>query len=95
MGRFRHSSANRGEAHPVYASSSSVYGSNTKIPFGEQMLGKKAITNLLPMKPGDVSTTFADTHRLQALVDFAPYTPLAEGIARFVEWYREFVGTAV
>ena len=61
----------------------------------ERTLGKKAITNLLPMQAGDVPTTFADTHRLQALIDFAPHTPLAEGMARFVEWYREHFGTPV
>ena len=61
----------------------------------EKMLGKKPITKLLPMQAGDVPTTFADTYRLQALIDFAPYTPLAEGIARFVEWYREHFGPPV
>jgi UDP-glucuronate 4-epimerase len=61
----------------------------------ERTLGKKAITNLLPIQAGDVPTTFADTHRLQALIDFAPHTPLAEGMARFVEWYREHFGPPV
>jgi UDP-glucuronate 4-epimerase len=61
----------------------------------ESALGKKAITNLLPMQAGDVPMTFADTHRLQALIDFSPSTPLAEGIARFVEWYREHFGALV
>jgi len=42
------------------------------------------------MQPGDVPATFAATDRLAALTGFAPHTPLAEGLARFVGWYREY-----
>ncbi|MBK7470004.1 MAG: NAD-dependent epimerase/dehydratase family protein [Betaproteobacteria bacterium] len=53
-------------------------------------LGKPALKVYLPMQPGDVPATYADTSRLAALTGFAPSTPLAEGIARFVEWYKAF-----
>ena len=42
------------------------------------------------MEPGDVPATYADTSRLAALTGFAPSTPLAEGIARFVAWYKAY-----
>jgi UDP-glucuronate 4-epimerase len=54
----------------------------------ENALGKKAIKNMKSMQAGDVPITFADTNRLNRLVNFAPHTPLAEGTARFVVWYR-------
>ena len=56
----------------------------------ESALGKKAELNLLPMQPGDVPATCADVDDLQRDVGFKPATPLATGIGRFVEWYREY-----
>jgi UDP-glucuronate 4-epimerase len=56
----------------------------------EAALGKKASYNFLPMQDGDVPITYAETSRLRAAVDFSPSTPLAEGIGRFVAWYRDF-----
>jgi UDP-glucuronate 4-epimerase len=56
----------------------------------EAALGKKASYNFLPMQDGDVPITYAETSRLRAAVDFSPSTPLTEGIARFVAWYRDF-----
>ncbi len=56
----------------------------------EDVLGKKAQWNLLPMQPGDVRATYADIEDLRAAVDFAPRTALKEGISRFVEWYRGY-----
>ena len=58
----------------------------------EAALGRKAERRLLPMQPGDVPLTYANVARLAGAVDFAPRTPLAEGIGRFVAWYREFYG---
>jgi UDP-glucuronate 4-epimerase len=55
----------------------------------EQSLGVKAERRLLPMQPGDVPATAADVSDLMRDVGFAPSTPIEEGIARFVEWYRE------
>jgi UDP-glucuronate 4-epimerase len=56
----------------------------------EQALGKKAEKRLMPLQPGDVPATYADVDDLMRDVGFAPATPIEEGIARFVEWYREF-----
>jgi UDP-glucuronate 4-epimerase len=56
----------------------------------EDALGRKAEMELLPLQPGDVPATYADVADLQAAVGFQPATPLATGIARFVEWYREY-----
>ena len=56
----------------------------------EETLGKKAIRRNLPMQPGDVAATCADVEDLRRDVGFAPATPLETGIARFMEWYREY-----
>ena len=60
----------------------------------ERLLGRRAIKEYLPMQPGDVPATFASIDRLAAATGFAPTTPLAEGLARFVAWYREYYGSA-
>ncbi|GGC97125.1 NAD-dependent epimerase/dehydratase family protein [Undibacterium terreum] len=54
----------------------------------ERVLGVKANINQLPMQPGDVPTTYADTAKLRAWVDFAPTTPLETGLIRFKDWYN-------
>ncbi len=56
----------------------------------EDCLGKKAVMEMLPMQPGDVPATYADTAALGADVGFRPDTPVEVGIARFVEWYRAY-----
>ena len=56
----------------------------------EEALGRKAERNYLPMQPGDVPATSANTYELDAWVGFKPATPVREGVRRFVEWYREF-----
>ena len=56
----------------------------------EDALGMKARKEMLPMQPGDVQATWADINDLSALTGFSPATPLREGIARFVEWYKEY-----
>jgi UDP-glucuronate 4-epimerase len=56
----------------------------------ERLLGRSAIKEYAPMQPGDVPATYASIDRLAAVTGFAPYTPLAEGLARFVAWYREY-----
>jgi UDP-glucuronate 4-epimerase len=58
----------------------------------EKCLGLEAQKNLLPMQPGDVPATYADVDDLMRDVDFRPNTPIEEGIARFVAWYREYHG---
>lgn len=56
----------------------------------ETALGKKAKLELLPMQPGDVQATEADTSALESLTGFRPATPVEEGIRRFVAWYRDY-----
>lgn len=58
----------------------------------ERELGVTAEKTFLPMQPGDVHTTYADVSDLQAVVGFSPDTPIEEGLARFVAWYREYYG---
>ena len=58
----------------------------------EQCLGKKAQMNLLPLQPGDVPDTYAEMSDLVADTGYRPGTRVAEGVARFVAWYREFYG---
>lgn len=55
----------------------------------ERALGVSARMNLLPMQPGDVLETSADTSALEAVIGFKPRTPLADGLAHFVRWYRD------
>ena len=58
----------------------------------EECLGRKAERNLLPLQPGDVPDTYADVEALQRDTGYSPSTPIETGVARFVEWYREFYG---
>lgn len=58
----------------------------------EEKLGKKAELNLLPMQPGDVTRTEADTAETRAVLNYAPSTSIEEGVGRFVDWYREYYG---
>jgi UDP-glucuronate 4-epimerase len=60
----------------------------------EDCLGRNAILDLLPMQPGDVPATTADTSALQQAVGFRSATDVEEGIARFVDWYRSYYGVA-
>jgi UDP-glucuronate 4-epimerase len=56
----------------------------------ETALGIDAIKNFLPMQPGDVPATSADTAELGKWVGFRPDTPVTLGVQKFVEWYRDF-----
>ncbi len=56
----------------------------------EQTLGMKAEKELLPMQPGDVEATYANVDDLIRDVGFQPKTTIEFGIARFVEWYRDY-----
>lgn len=56
----------------------------------EENIGRKAIRNMMPMQPGDVPATYADVEDLTRDVGFHPATPIETGVARFVEWYREY-----
>ncbi len=56
----------------------------------EDCVGKKAEMNLLPLQPGDVPDTWADTEDLAVDVGYQPNTPIEVGVRKFVEWYLEF-----
>lgn len=58
----------------------------------EAAAGRPAIRNMMPMQPGDVTRTWADTTLLRDLTGFAPETAIGPGIQAFVAWYREFYG---
>lgn len=88
-------------AAPDPASSSAPWriyniGNSQTIPLGEFIdtleaaLGKKAIKQMLPMQQGDVESTWADVHAFERITGFRPHTPLKEGVARFVDWYRDY-----
>ena len=90
-------------AHPDPATSSAPYriyniGNHQPVELMhfigvlEKALGREAEKNFLPMQPGDVPATFADVDDLVADVGFAPATPIEDGVARFVKWYRDYYG---
>ena len=56
----------------------------------EDCLGKKAEMNMLPLQNGDVPATYANVEDLIRDVDYKPDTSVEEGIAKFVEWYKDF-----
>jgi UDP-glucuronate 4-epimerase len=60
----------------------------------EQCLGKTAEKNFLPLQPGDVVATYADVADLTRDVGFAPRTSLSDGVARFIEWYKDYYQVA-
>lgn len=88
-------------ANPDSATSKAPYrlyniGSNSPcelmryIEIIEECLGKKAEKNLLPLQPGDVPATYADVDALIEDVGYKPSTSIEDGVAKFVEWYRDF-----
>jgi UDP-glucuronate 4-epimerase len=58
----------------------------------EKILGRKAERILAPMMVGDVPATYADVDDLTAEIGFKPSTPIEDGVARFVAWYRDYHG---
>ncbi|KQN07414.1 NAD-dependent epimerase/dehydratase family protein [Sphingomonas sp. Leaf28] len=58
----------------------------------ERECGRPAERRLLPMQPGDVRDTFADISAIQRDLGYEPRTTIAEGVPRFVQWYREYHG---
>ncbi|MGB5995602.1 MAG: NAD-dependent epimerase/dehydratase family protein, partial [Candidatus Deferrimicrobiaceae bacterium] len=54
----------------------------------ERATGRKANRRFLPVQPGDVAVTYADVTRARAEIRYDPKVPVAEGVDRFVEWYR-------
>lgn len=58
----------------------------------ENALGRKAERILRPIQSGDVTATYSDTRDLEQAIQWKPGTPLAEGIARFADWYKNYYG---
>ena len=56
----------------------------------ETAIGSTAHKRMLPIQPGDMHSTSADTRALQAWVGFAPAMPVMTGVQRFIDWYRSF-----
>ncbi|MHC4913795.1 MAG: Rossmann-fold NAD(P)-binding domain-containing protein, partial [Planctomycetota bacterium] len=56
----------------------------------EAYLGKKAIMKMIPIQPGEVEKTWADVSDLENQFDYAPDTPIRDGVQHFIEWYRSY-----
>jgi UDP-glucuronate 4-epimerase len=56
----------------------------------EKALGTKAEMNLLPLQPGDVPDTYANVDDLVEQFNYKPTTPVEQGVANFIQWYREY-----
>lgn len=89
--------------HPDPATSTAPYrvfniGNHQPVPLMtfiaaiEETLGKEAEKRFLPLQDGDVPATYADTEALARWVGFSPATPVREGVARFIAWYRHYYG---
>lgn len=62
----------------------------TYIELLEQALGVKAKKNFLPMQPGDVYETYADTEKAKELLGFEATVSIAEGVKTFADWYKAY-----
>ncbi|APX66170.1 SDR family NAD(P)-dependent oxidoreductase [Sphingomonas sp. gentR] len=80
--RGGHRILNIGDSQPV--------GLMDMISTLERTLGRDAIKIMKPMQPGDVTATYADVSKLNALTGYAPKVALAKGLERFVAWYRDY-----
>lgn len=58
----------------------------------EKATGIKSKKNFLPMQPGDVENTSADTNNLENWINFKPNTPISKGVEEFVRWYKNYYG---
>ena len=87
--------------HPTPATSSAPYrvyniGNHQPVELSryieviEDCLGRKAEKILLPLQPGDVPDTCADVEELARDTGYAPATSVEQGVARFVDWYRDY-----
>ena len=73
---------NIGNSDPVHL--------NEFIGYIEELLGRKAIKEFLPLQPGDLLITYADVNELITEFSFKPKTSYKEGLSRFIEWYRSY-----
>lgn len=89
--------------NPGFATSNAPYrilniGNNSPVELKdyiaaiETAVGRKAKINSLPMQPGDIHSTFADTSELVELIDYKPQTRVEDGVGALVKWYRDHYG---
>lgn len=79
--------------HEVYnIGDSSPVGLMEMISTLEAALGREAVKIMRPMQAGDVTATYADVSKLNALTGYAPKVAFAEGLGRFVTWWRNWRG---
>ena len=83
--------ANDGEHRLFNIGDSRPVGLMDMIAELERALGREAVKRMRPMQPGDVTATFADIRRLNALCGYSPKVTLAQGLPKFVEWHQTFV----
>ncbi|MBU1345843.1 MAG: NAD-dependent epimerase/dehydratase family protein [Alphaproteobacteria bacterium] len=84
--------------HPPARGGHEVYNIGDSSPVGlmqmittlEAALGREAVKLMRPMQPGDVTATYADVSKLNALTGYAPRVALVEGLGRFVDWWRDW-----
>ena len=55
----------------------------------EKTIGKEAIINQMPDQPGDVPRTYADVSKAGELLAYQPNTPIADGLEKYVQWFRQ------
>ena len=58
----------------------------------EEILGRRAEIEMLPIQPGEMTVTYADISRAEADLGYDPRTPIEDGLRRFVDWYRRYQG---
>jgi UDP-glucuronate 4-epimerase len=79
------------QTHPIYnLGNKSRENLLTFIEVLEKTIGKKAIKNFLPLQNGDILETQSDIKKAVKDLGYNPQTPIVEGIARFVEWYKSY-----
>ena len=84
--------------HPPAQGGHEIYNIGDNDPVGlmemittlEAAIGREAVKIMRPMQPGDVTATYADISKLHALTGYRPKVKLAEGLRRFVDWYKTF-----
>jgi UDP-glucuronate 4-epimerase len=84
--------------HPPAPGGHEIYNIGDNDPVGlmemittlEAAIGREAVKIMRPMQPGDVTATYADISKLNALTGYKPKVKLKEGLGRFADWYRTF-----
>jgi UDP-glucuronate 4-epimerase len=86
--------------HPPARGGHEIYNIGDNDPVGlmemittlETAIGREAVKVMRPMQPGDVTATFADISKLNALTGYKPKVKLAQGLDQFAKWYADFYG---